>query len=698
METVVALFEGQVKRTPDKIALKHNDEALSYDELNRQANQLAHYLQFLGVQPEYLVGVCLPRSIEMLVAILGILKAGAAYVALDPCFPEKRLAYMLEDSQLKCLLLTQKTQQTLSKLMPEANYCSIDLEQDAAKIDQQPHDNLSLPISCNHLAYCLYTSGSTGRPKAVLMEHLSLANLIHWHLKHRITPARQLQFSPISFDISAQEIFATWCSGGCLFSIEEQTRRNPVALLEFIDTHKIEKLYLPFTPLQQLAAVAHDCGNYPGSVKEVITAGERLQITAAIRAFFQHTQATLHHHYGSTECQDVTALTMSGSPETWPLLPSVGKPIDNLQTYILDETRQPVASGEIGKLFIGGDGLARGFLHRPELTAKKFIPNPFGEGRLYDTSDNARYLPTGDIELLGRSDAAVKIRGFRVELGEIEANLLQHEAINQAVVVVHEDEAKHKRLVAYLILHSETNLSAQQLRDYLAQSLPDYMIPAVFMFMSEFPLTPTGKADRKLLPPPRFQYRPESVSQPFAAPRTPLEQKIALDWQIVLHIDEISIYDNFYELGGDSLLLISLYTQLNKQFTLPLHCLLQNLTIAQLAQVIEQHTALSSCIDNNGLSVSQLQSLAVLPLETVSVYQPSPQPPNAVLLTGATGFFGAFLLNHLLDSLPETQIYCLVRSVNENQARQRILDSQHRYGLNLNDRALQRLHALSGAM
>ena len=580
MNTVIALFEEQVKCTPDKIALWHNGETLSYQQLNQRANQLAHYLQFIGIQAEQLIGICLPRSVDLLVGVLGILKAGAAYVPFDPSYPEQRLAYMLEDSQLKCLLSTEETRH----LIPDTLYRRIDLNQEAAYIRQQPTDNLLLPITLSHLAYCLYTSGSTGLPKAVLMEHRGIANLITWHLQHRLTPARQLQFSPISFDISAQEIFATWCSGGCLFSIAENLRRDPVALLDFINTHQIEKLYLPFTPLQQLAFVAHDAGKYPVSVREVITAGEQLQITSEIKAFFQHTQAVLHNHYGMTECQDVTALTLTGSPESWSLLPSIGKAIDNLQTYVLDEAGQAVAEGETGELFIGGYGLARGYLGRPELSAEKFIEvDLFGKReRVYKTGDLARWLPDGNLDCLGRIDSQVKLRGFRIELGEIEAVLRQHSAIKEAVVTLYEADG-NKRLVAYLTLNDE-NLVIEDLRHWLKTRLLEYMLPSAFIVLNALPVNANGKIDHKALPAPEL-----TAAVDFSLPVTPTEELLATLWAGLLKCNAVSRADNFFELGGHSLLATQLVTRIRDAFhvELPILAIFEHPQLSNLATAIE---------------------------------------------------------------------------------------------------------------
>ncbi|QEP42208.1 amino acid adenylation domain-containing protein [Ectothiorhodospiraceae bacterium BW-2] len=693
---IIQRIKEQALAHPAAIAIYHHQARLRYDELEQQSNQLARHLLMLGIQKEQRIGLCAPRCISLLVGVLGILKAGAVYVPLDPSYPRKRLAYMLQDSQLDYLLLTEATESLVAALVAEEPQPQpINLERDWDLIATQTTQPLATSPTPDQLAYCLYTSGSTGVPKAVLMAHDSLNNLIHWHLTHRITPARQLQFAPLSFDISFQEIFATWCSGGSLFLIDEHTRRNPLALLDFICAQGIEKLYFPFTPLQQLAIVAQDTGQYPTQLREVITAGEQLQITPAIRDLFLRSGASLHHHYGATECQDVTALDLSGDPQLWPTLPSIGCAIDNIQTHILDDNLAPVAAGDIGELYIGGVGLARGYLNRAELNAEKFIIHPT-KGRLYKTCDMAREQPDGHIELLGRRDQAVKIRGFRVELGEVEAALLQHEDISQAAVIVHEDEEQHKRLLAYLVLHTSRPLSQQQLQTYLAQTLPAYMVPARFITLDEMPMSPSGKVDRAALPAAAKQPLPAILARQVQLARTPLEQQLADIWQKLLHIEPIDIYDDFFALGGDSLLLIKLFSELKKQLSInvPLANLLQKLNIAELAKTLEERTPTTNTM---ALSVTELQAQAVCPLQTPVVAAAASHlvRPQTILLTGATGFLGAFLLHELLHQT-EADIYCLVRSENRTEAQQRLLTTQRRYGLVISTELEQRLHPLCG--
>lgn len=383
-----AWFEEQVQQTPNAIAVVFDHEQLTYQQLNQQANQLAHHLQTLGVEPETLVGICIERSAMMVVALLAVLKAGGAYVPLDPSYPSDRLAYMLADAQVYLLLTTAKLRETSLAISHVAQgYSTVDLDREWETISQASNHNPVSSVKPQHLAYVLYTSGSTGKPKGVMMEHLALVNLIDWHLHHRITPAKTLQFAPLSFDISFHEIFSTWCSGDTLVLISEEQRRNPDALLNVIVEQGIEKLYLPFAALQQLASLAIR-RSVQTRLREVMTAGEQLQILPQIAQFFQQTGCILHNHYGATECQDVTTFTLPANVKDWVMLPPIGRPIHNTQVYILDECHQLVPIGMAGELYIGGEGIARGYLNRPDLTQERFIANPFG---VWSSLQNRRF-------------------------------------------------------------------------------------------------------------------------------------------------------------------------------------------------------------------------------------------------------------------------------------------------------------------
>lgn len=447
------LFEAQVERTPDAVAVIFEEEQLTYQALNAKANQLARHLQGLGVAPEVLVGLCVERSLDMVIAMLGILKAGGAYVPLDPAYPSDRLAYMLANSIASVLL----TQNQFLEQLPNSDAQVICLDAEWETISTQSDRNLPNHATPENLAYVIYTSGSTGKPKGVMMGHRALVNLICWQLEQTTISlkAKTLQFSPISFDVSFQEIFTTWCGGGTLVLISEAVRRDPVALLHLLAHRKVERLFLPFVALQQLAEVAQNFKLLPESLAEVITAGEQLQVTRAIANFFTKLpNCTLHNQYGPSETHVVTALTLNGLSQEWPALPAIGRPIANTKIYLLDESLQPVPMGVAGELYVGGVCLAQGYINREELTRERFIPNPFNpefSSCLYKTGDLARYLPDGNIQFFGRIDAQVKIRGYRIEIGELEVVLSQHPTVKQAAVVAREDTPGDKRLVAYVV-------------------------------------------------------------------------------------------------------------------------------------------------------------------------------------------------------------------------------------------------------
>jgi amino acid adenylation domain-containing protein len=581
------LFEEQAERTPDAVAVVFEDEHLTYLKLNERANQLAHYLRRRGVGPEVLVGICLERSMEMLTGLLGILKAGGAYVPLDPTYPKDRLEFMLEDAQLKVLL----TQDKFMNKLPESMLRVVSLDVDWGVISREKEDNPAGVVKADNLAYVIYTSGSTGKPKGVAMGHRALTNLIFWQLQNSTFPKgmKTLQFTSLSFDVSFQEIFSTWCSGGTLVLVSEEIRRDPMALLHFLKEKEIERLFLPFVALQQLAESV-DSGFVPTRLRQIITAGEKLQITPAIASLFEKMpDCSLHNQYGPSETHVVTSFSLTGPVISWPALPPIGLPISNTEIYILDPGLNPVPVGVQGELYIGGDGLARGYLNRPELTAEKFINNTFRDSsseRLYKTGDLVRYLPDGNIEFLGRLDNQVKIRGFRVELGEIESVLTLCSGIAQAVVNVQEDRPGNRRLVAYVVLKKEDSSAIKEMRSFLRKKLPDYMVPSAFVILDKMPLSPSGKTDRRALPAPERAYTAEMDS--FMAPRDALEIQLAKIWEKVLGIKSVGIQEDFFDLGGHSLLAVRLLTEIEKVLcmNLPLATIFQAKTIEQLAEVL----------------------------------------------------------------------------------------------------------------
>lgn len=650
------LFEKQVLKTPNRIAIEFAGEQLTYQQLNQRANQLAHHLQSLGVEADVLVGIYVERSPQLIIAILATLKAGGAYLPLDPNYPAERLAFMLANSQTSVVL----TQSHLTNSLPlQTQHC---LCLDNQNFTSYPTTNPQTDTTPDHLAYVIYTSGSTGQPKGVAMPHRPLVNLIAWQSQtSTIDPHnRTLQYTPISFDVSFQETFATLTTGGTLVLITDETRRNPSSLLQFLQQQSINRLFLPFVALQQLAEVVRLEGTIPSSLQEVITAGEQLRITQAIAHLFTHLpNCTLHNHYGPSETHVVSAYSLTGSPQDWAVLPPIGQAIANSQIYLLDTQLQPVGVGMVGELYVGGMSLARGYLNRPDLTSQRFIVSASGE-RLYKTGDLARYLANGNLEYWGRIDEQVKIRGYRIEPGEIEAVLEGHSLVRRAVVVARADITDGRCLVAYLLV--DTAIGEGELRQFLRRHLPEYMIPTAFVLLAQFPLTPSGKVDRHALPAPQHS-RPE-LKVEFVPPRTKSEELLAYLWTQNLGIPQIGIHDNFFELGGYSLKAVQLVAKIQETFkvNLPLRSFFEAPTIAQLAKLIADQQA--------GTSILSLIN-PVIDLNAEAVLDPAINPQNTsteildeptnVLLTGATGFLGGFLLHQVLTQ-SSANIYCLVRA------------------------------------
>ena len=587
-QRVHEMVERQAANTPDAFAVEFGSSQLTYAELNRQANQLARYLNKNGVGPESCVGLCMERSPDLMVGVLGILKAGAAYVPLDPQHPASRLAYQVEDAQIE-LLVTQQQFTNLFAGLVKTTVCFDSIGQEIAKLDET---NLQRGVDAGNLAYVIFTSGSTGKPKGVGMTHGPLTNLVNWQLSRSSVdhPLKTLQFTSLTFDVSFQEIFTTWCQGGCLVLMEEDARRDFSLLWGILREKRVERLFLPFIALEQLAETA-EVSDYDDIVlREVITAGEQLKITPAVLKLFNSLPGCiLDNHYGPTESHVITAYGLEGDKSGWAPLPPIGKAIANSQVYVLDEAQEPVPVRVAGELFLGGAALARGYLGRPELTAEKFIPNPFsskpGE-RLYRTGDLARYLPDGQLEFLGRKDLQVKIRGFRIEPGEIEAALSGFAGVAQTAVVVREDRPGEKRLVAYVVVRPGQSVNNISLRAALREKLPEYMVPSAFVEMEEFPLTSSGKVDRKKLPEPAEG----RTAHAYSAPQNIDEELLCEIWEEVLKKEKIGRDENFFEMGGHSLLATQLITRTRKAFQveLPVRALFEKPTVAGLVECIRQ--------------------------------------------------------------------------------------------------------------
>jgi len=581
------LFEQQVKQNPDAIAVGFKDQQLTYRELNEKANQLAHYLQKLGLKSETLVGICIERSLEMIVGLLGILKAGGAYVPLDTNYPIERLNYIVSDAKISFLL----TQYKYANKFSNQKLQKVDLDQNWDKIEQESQENIVSLLTPKNLAYIIYTSGSTGNPKGVMITHQSLLNFTQAAVsKYKLSPSeRVLQFASISFDAVVEEIYPILSSGGTLVLRNDEFLDSISTFLQKCEDYQITTLSLPTAYWHQLTAeLATTDYSIPNCLRLVIIGGEKVMSTSVkLWKKYVGNYPKLVNTYGPTEATVVTTTySLTASTQIDQEVP-IGRAIANVTTYILDSNLQPVPIGIPGELYVGGDGLARGYLNRPELTQEKFIPNPFGVGRLYKTGDLARYLPDGNIEFIGRIDNQVKIRGFRIELGEIETVLTQYQELKEAVVIVREDQPGEKQLVAYIVAKSNSVPTSKQLRHFLKQQLPDYMIPAAFVPLEALPITVNGKIDRYQLSALELQIIPDEDT--FVAPRDELEQKLVEIWEKILGKKPIGIIDNFFELGGHSLLAVKLFNQIEKHLDkkLPLSQLFQSPTIQELAVLLK---------------------------------------------------------------------------------------------------------------
>lgn len=576
------LFESQVAKTPDAIAVVFEKQQLTYDELNTRANQLAHYLQTQGVKPETLVAICVERSHLMVIGLLAILKAGGAYVPLDPNYPQERLTEILSDSRAPIIL----TQEDLTAKLPQTNVQIICLDSNLKTIEQESLGNPVSELESDNLAYIIYTSGSTGKPKGVQIEHRSAVNLLHSiRRKPGLTEADTvLAVTTISFDVAVSEIFLPLAVGAKLVVVSSATAANGQELLQVLNTSKATFMHpTPITWRLLLAA------GWQGSKNlKMVSTGEALTQDLASQLLPKGKE--LWNLYGPTEIT-IWATGYKVKSADHPIL--IGRPLDNMQTYVLDGNQQQVPIGVPGELHIGGAGLARGYLHRPELTAEKFICHETLNTRLYKTGDLVRYLPDGNIECLGRIDNQVKVRGFRIELGEIESTLNTHPEIQQALVIAPEDISGNKRLVAYIASSSES-IATGTLRQFLKQKLPDYMVPSSFVILDKLPLTPNGKVDRRSLPAPE-QFKSEFVGS-FVAPQDELELQLTKIWEKVLGIKQIGIEDNFFELGGHSFLAILLFAEIEKTIgkQLPLAALFQAPNIRALANLLRDEGWASS--------------------------------------------------------------------------------------------------------
>jgi amino acid adenylation domain-containing protein len=553
--TMAKAFERQATLTPDAVALVSAGRRLTFRELDQISNQLAHHLLHVGVGPEILTGIAIERSVEMMVGLLAILKTGGAYVPIDPSFPAQRISLMIEDSQAPVILVTEHTKARL----PQTTSRIVSVDGDAGEVAKNPVDPLpASSVNEKNLAYVIYTSGSTGKPKGVMIEHRNVLNFFAG-MDEVIAPdpGIWLAVTSISFDISVLELFWTLARG---FQIvlhgNEGTQTIPAEIRNLGVTH------MQCTPsLAQMIAVHPDGLTALGRLKKLLLGGEALPLSFA-RRLRQVFQGELHNMYGPTETTIWSTTSLIGKD---PSSISIGKPILNTQVYVLDSMLQPVAPGEAGDLFIGGEGVVRGYWQRPELTAERFLDDPFLPGnRIYRTGDLARFLPGGSLEFLGRADFQVKLRGFRIEIGEIETVLESQENVAQAVVAACEFKSRgkteDKRLVAYVVPKAGADLEIADLRTALAAALPEYMVPSNFVVLDAFPLTANGKIDRHALPLPAAE-EPELVTE---LPRTELEQKIAHAWKEALGVEQVGLHRNFFDLGAHSLMVAEVHMQLQQ--------------------------------------------------------------------------------------------------------------------------------------
>ncbi|HEX8186393.1 MAG TPA: amino acid adenylation domain-containing protein, partial [Blastocatellia bacterium] len=578
------LIEEVAGRRGEATAIVMGDQELTYKELNRRANQLAHHLRSMGVGPDMLVGICLERSPEMIIGLLGILKARGAYLPLDPDYPLERLAFMLADSETRIVL----TQERLAQRLPSSGITAICLDSNWPQIAQENDAKITMRADLDNLAYVIYTSGSTGKPKGVLITHRGVVNVIEASVRifQVSEDSHVIQLASLSFDASVLEIFSALLGGAALHLVSRDILASGSDLGLFLNKQSITVMATTPSLLDQIPA-----GGYT-ALRTISVGGEACGAETAER---WSRGRRLLNVYAPTEA--TIYATMMECAEGLREAPPVGRPIDNVQVYVLDERMRPVPIAVAGELYVGGEGIARGYLKRAALTSERFIPDPFSKregARLYRTGDVARLRADGNLEFLGRTDYQVKIRAFRIELGEIETALMQQEGVSEVVVVAREEEAGQKRLVAYVVAGRE--VTGEELRKGLRERLPNYMVPSAFVFLDSLPLTPNGKLDRRALPAPD-RTRPE-LTQVYVPPRTADEELLAKIWSDVLGIEQVGINDNFFELGGHSLLAMQVAFQLHDSFGVeierPIQSLLEAPTIAGLAERIESARLSSS--------------------------------------------------------------------------------------------------------
>lgn len=606
------LFEQQAQRTPDAVALLFEDRSLTYAELNARANRLARHLIQTGIGPDQLVGVCMERSLEMVIALFGILKAGAGYVPLDPGYPAERLAYMLADSSPQVLLIQQHLRRKLPRTSAEVICLDAQWETIAQQSDANPCA-VVLHLTSRNLAYVIYTSGSTGKPKGAMNEHRGVVNRLRWMQdQYRLgSDDVVLQKTPFSFDVSVWEFFWTLSSGSRLVIARPEGHKDPGYLRNLITRTGVTTLH--FVPSMLQAFLAELPAGHCASLRHIVCSGEELPATLQKKCFAALPYVALSNLYGPTEAAvDVTAWECQ-SDDPAPRV-SIGRPIANIQMYLLNRHGQPVPVGVTGELYIGGIGVGRGYLNRPQLTAERFVADPFSadpQARMYKTGDLGQWRADGAIDYLGRNDHQVKIRGFRIELGEIEAQLLTHPQVKQAAVLARDEGAGDKRLVAYLV-PQESAPAIDHLRSHLKTTLPEHMVPSAFVALPRMPLTPNGKLDRRSLPAPDSA---AYVHQDYEAPQGDLEHMLADIWRSLLGVERVGRRDNFFQLGGHSLLILQMLERLSRRgFSIELLRIYQSANLADLANALAKEAAPGEDASPGGIVEGAAITPEMLPL------------------------------------------------------------------------------------
>ena len=654
---LIDMFDAQVDRTPDAAAVEVGGTVTTYLELQTMAKRVSSQLRSLGVESGDAVALCVDRSLQLAIGMLGILRTGAAYVPVDPAYPEQRRSYMIEDCAAR-IVVADRTTASIVADAPDQTVITVE-----ELLDEDAEPTQVDGATGRDGGYIIYTSGSTGQPKGVWMPQRALTNLIAWQLRRpqAVAQPRTLQFSALSFDVSFQEVFSTWASGGTLVMISDENRRDSNSLLDSLVDLRIDRLFLPFVALRALAQTAVRTGRFPHRLREVYTAGEQLQVDDALRRFFAELpDCVLENQYGPSESHVCSAHTVTGPESDWPALPPIGGPIDNTTLLVLDHWNHHRPIGAVGELFIGGSCLADGYHNKPDLTAERFVDLEVANGstqRLYRTGDLAKWLPNGDLEFLGRSDGQVKIRGFRIEPGEVTTVLASAPGVNEAVATVRSDlGGDTPRLVGYLVSHGQ-DLDLAAVKNYVASRLPEYMVPTHWAVIDEFPLTPSGKLAVRSLPAPEFDRG--TLASSYAAPVGELQTSLTRIWGHLLGIDQVGVTDDFFDLGGDSLLAVDMMTTIHDQLglDLPLGALARARTIADMCDVIEDaNSKLWDCLvpmktlgERTPLFVIHGGSGNVASFSKLAEALPEDQPSYAIQWDGLDGTRGSRSIDAMAD-------------------------------------------------